>query len=703
MKLLFCFLFSSFFFLLSAQQINKGNVHILYIPGQPVNKFIPAKNIGAAFDGHEKGDIDHMLTPQNIKAMRSVGLSPLSYRLRTELQGEVWHWNPKGTWSETGKQQGYWVSDSKVGSPINISNGYFLPRRGNTVDQANNKGYSRLDDGNHNTFWKSNPYLDENYTHEPNTEHPQWAVVDLGKLMDVNAVRINWGNPYASSIKVEYALDIGSDYFEPFQPGLWHSFSSGDITDQKGENKIVSVSDKPVKARLIRINLMQSTYNATKNSSDIRDRLGFAIKEIEVGLLKGGKFTDWVKHAPDHNKQSKMFVSSTDPWHRASDIDVNVEQAGIDKFFNCGLTTDQPTLMPVGLLYDTPENMEAMLKYLIAKKYPVEELEMGEEPEGQLIAPVDYASLYLQWANKLKAIAPNIRFGGPGFATLAFTEQDVTSFSEGKWTSIFLDYLKKHNSIDLFNFFSFEWYPFDDVCAATAPQLAIAPQMLNTALKDIQQNVLPKNVPIYLTEYGYSAFSGKAEVEIEGALMYADILGKFIAMGGDKSFLYGYEPAYLETEGCDWGNNILFGLNDDGKIEYRTAAYYGMQMLTHYWLQPANLAIEIYPVKTDIENKEKQPLITAYAILKPDGKWSLMLINKDPLKNWNVNVDVQNPVSNTSTRFQPTQLIQYSKQQYHWVNKGSKGHPSLSLPPVVKKISGSSEVSLQPYSLTILN
>ena len=85
-----CILYLTFcFFAAPAQRAGKGQVHILYNPGHPVNTFVPAKNIGAAFDGHEKGDINLMLTTQNIKAMRSVGLSPLSYRLRTELQGEV--------------------------------------------------------------------------------------------------------------------------------------------------------------------------------------------------------------------------------------------------------------------------------------------------------------------------------------------------------------------------------------------------------------------------------------------------------------------------------------------------------------------------------------------------------------------------------------------------------------------------------------
>ena len=84
-----------------AQTLNKGRVRILYSPGKPSNTFIPSAIIGAAFDGHEKGDIKSMLSPENIAAMHSVGFKPIAYRLRTELSGEVWHWNPAGTWSES--------------------------------------------------------------------------------------------------------------------------------------------------------------------------------------------------------------------------------------------------------------------------------------------------------------------------------------------------------------------------------------------------------------------------------------------------------------------------------------------------------------------------------------------------------------------------------------------------------------------------
>jgi hypothetical protein len=699
-NLFFLFTFT-FFYSLSAQKINKGNILILYTPGHPSNVFIPSKNIGGAIDGHFKGDIDDMLTSKNIREMKTVGLKPVSYRLRTELGDEVWHWNPKGRWSDSSNHEGYWISDSESTKPINISNGYKLPRRGNTFDQANDRGYSRISDGDTSTFWKSNPYLDEYFTKESNTLHPQWVIVDLGKLKQVNAIRIKWGNPYPLSFKIDYAEHTDPAYFDPYQTGIWKSFPDNIFENEKGENKIIKMR-LIKKIRFLRISFTESSHTTNHGSDDIRDQLGFAVKEMQVGFVdKKGKFYDWMKHAANHS-QSTIYVSSTDPWHCASDIDENVEQVGIDRFFKSGITSDQPALMPAALLYDTPDNVLAMIRYMKAKNYPVDEMEMGEEPEGQLISPTDYAALYHQLGIKIRKIDPSMRLGGPGFASISFTKDDSTTFTESKWTKLFLNYLKEHNSIDLFNFFSFEWYPFDDLCKSSAAQLAIAPEMLSTALKNFQNNILPQNTPLYLTEYGYSASEGSAEVEMEGGLMYADILGEFLEMGGSKNFLYGYEPAFLqEANNCGFGNNMLFGL-DSNNIKYKTAAFFCMQIFTHFWAQPADSLLEVYPFSGTIKNRKQQSLVVSYALHKPNGEWSVMLINKDPKRIWNVNVSVENTITKNTIEWHPQHLIQYSKQQYHWLKDGINSHPSKELPPVIKKMNRASNISLAPYSLTII-
>ncbi len=684
-------------------------VTIHYSPGHPANRFVPEDALGVAFDGHEKGDNDNILQPQNVKEMLGVGMKPLTYRLRTELGIETWHWNPKGAWSEPLKKQGYWTSSSDTSQYISLSYGYRLPRRGNTSDQANDDGYSRIDDGDIKTFWKSNPYLDKYFTKEPNAQHAQWVVIDLGDEKAVNALRILWGTPYATAYTIEYATREvygyfdNSVYYETDSPKLWKPFPHFVFIKDKGGNEILRLSDAAMKVRFIRIRMTESSHTAPALSTDVRDGLGYAIKEIYAGVVtKKGSVDDVITHSKNNRKQNRVYVSSTDPWHRATDKDKLTEQVGIDRIYHTNLHNGLPALLPAGLLYDTPENVVSLVDYIKKRDYPVEGIELGEEPDGQMVSPEDAASLYTQFAQKIRLRYPSVSLGGPSLQGI-IPDQYGEILPTRQWMERYVSYIHNHSHKRLFDFFSFEWYPFDSVCAPSAPQLVFMPTRLQKAMQDMQAIQGLKDLPFYITEYGYSAFAGISEVSVEGALMNADIAGLFLTLGGTKAYLYGWEPNNLQSDfGCPPGNNMLFGMNDNGKIMYRTAAYYGAQLVTKKWAQPSDKEVEIYPVITNILDKYGQPFITAYALQAKDGLWSVLVVNKDPQKEHDITLKVMNE-SNHSTNplHSPLTCYQYSGKQYQWRSAGMKSRPVKDLPPE-EKIIQDGIIVLPPYSITVI-
>src|ERR1700747_2930640 len=128
-----------------------------------------------------------------------------------------------------------------------------------------------------------------------------------------------------------------------------------------------------------------------------------------------GSFHDLVKHQAGPG-QSATVCSSVDPWHGEADVNRNGrEQVGLDRFFTCGVTRGLPAMIPIAMLYNTPEDAAAQIAYLEKRKYPISYVEMGEEPDGQYFAPEDYATLYLQWATALHKVDPNLKLGGPVF------------------------------------------------------------------------------------------------------------------------------------------------------------------------------------------------------------------------------------------------------------------------------------------------
>src|ERR1700693_1924545 len=155
------------------------SIHVDATPGHATNTIKPTEALGAGIDRLPYGAADKLFVDDTIKQILSAGWQTVTYRQNTELHVEAWHWNPQGTWSDpSGK--GYFTGSATPTEMIRYSYGYGLPTRGFTPkDGTGNAGFSRLTDGDLDTFWKSNPYLAQRFTGESDGLHPQWVVMDL--------------------------------------------------------------------------------------------------------------------------------------------------------------------------------------------------------------------------------------------------------------------------------------------------------------------------------------------------------------------------------------------------------------------------------------------------------------------------------------------------------------------------------------------
>jgi hypothetical protein len=660
-----------------------------------VNRFDPRTTFGAGIDGHGIGVVEKVFTRANLAAMQAVGFSMATYRLRTELGVQAWHWNPNGRWSDAAQQRGYWTSFDSSTAPVDLSHGYRLPRRG-TTDENDDSKYSRLDDGDTTTFWKSNPYLAEHFTGTADSLLPQWVIVDLGTARPVDAIRIHWGMPHARAFKVQYRKGELVHDMDESPAGRWFTFANGAERAGVGGTETRVLDRGTITTRFVRIVMSASASDAPAGSRDVRDALGYAIRELAVGTLQpDGAFRDLLRHGAESRLQSTTYASSTDPWHAASDIDRDLEQPGLDRFFRSGVTNGRPAMVPVPVLYGVPDDAAAMIRFLRTRGYAIGKIEMGEEPDGQFVTPEDYGTLYVQAARAIRADWPDAPLGGPSFQGLeigAMFAWPVDSAGE-RWVPRLLRTLRERGRPGDFTFFSFEWYPWDAVCSPTAPQLAGAAARFSDRLGRAAREGMSA-YPWVIAEFGYSAFAGRAQVGIEGALLNADIVGHFLSMGGAQAYLYGWEPTSLDkSPRCDgWGNNMLFLSDDERRIRATVATYHGMRMMLGDWTIAAGGEHRLFTATTGVRDRAGNELLSAYPVLRPDGTRATLIVNKDPARTFRVSL------GGLGRRT----VVSYSAAQYAWKNDGPKGRPSRNLPPTRQTLTGGRDFSVPPYSLTVV-
>ena len=678
-----------------------ATLHVDITPSHVINSFDPDSALGSSIDVLSRLDIDQVYTPHIVQEALSAGWGPITYRNNTELRMGAWHWTETGNWSDPVHHSGYFTGGTELKDPIKYILAYALPHRGFATSG------DRPVEGPNLSYWKSNPYLTSKFTGEGDALHPQWAVVDLQSEKAINAVRIAWESPYATTYRVEYWVGTAALDFDAGPKGEWRAFPSGVVKNSQGGNVTLKVSEAPLNTRYIRILMNESSNTCDEHGSDdVRNCVGYAIREVTPGTINSsGSFTEAPRAAAD--PLITYCVSSIDPWHSAEDVrgEGDYQHSGFDIFFTSGLTNNLPAMIPVTMLYGTPEDAAAQIAYIEKRGYRIGYIEMGEEPDGKHAMPEDYGALYLQWATALHKVDPNLKLGGPIFEGV---NEDIRLWPDARgrtsWMGRFVDYLKSHGRIADLSFVSFEHYPFEP-CDITWKSLYKEPQLMKHILQVWRDDGVPKNVPLMVTENHLAAGLTGPMTTIFAALWLADNVGSFFEGGGAAFYHSPIQPQGIHNTCLGWASWSNFVSNEHYDIKGYTSPYFAARMINLEWVQHRAGVHQMFPSSVDVKDVEGNALVTSYAVRRPDGNWSLMLVNRDENSPHSIRVRFEDSAKKMNTSFAGSvTVVTFGREQYVWINDGPNSHADPDGPPVASIFAGGSQTvfTLPKASVTVL-
>jgi hypothetical protein len=286
--------------------------------------------------------------------------------------------------------------------------------------------------------------------------------------------------------------------------------------------------------------------------------------------------------------------------------------------------------------------------------------------------PEDNAALYLQWATALHHVDPSLKLGGPSFQGVN-RDIEVWPDAQGRvsWLARFIDYLKKHGRMNDLAFFSFEHYPFDP-CHTPWGMLYDEPELVSHIVDVWHEDGIPAEMPMFITEGNLSSGASETYQDIFAGVWLGDYIGSFLNSGGNAVYFFHYLPLQMEP-GCNSspGTFGMFTVDADYKVQQPLAQFFVAQLINLEWVQPGTGEHQVFSAKSDVEDGAGHELVTAYAVKRPDGQFSLMLVNRDQQNGHKIKISFQNSGDHSEHFSGPVEISTFGSAQYQW-------HPALT-------------------------
>jgi hypothetical protein len=104
-----------------------------------------------------------------------------------------------------------------------------------------------------------------------------------------------------------------------------------------------------------------------------------------------------------------------------------------------------------------------------------------------------------------------------------------------------------------------------------------------------------------------------------------------------------------------------------------------------------------------VKDPAEHVLVTAYAVLRPDGQWSLMVVNRDQLNAHKVKIEFNDGRSPSYFSAQVARIT-FGSEQYQWHPDEKGGHADPDGPVARSNVAGGqgSVYTLPQASITVL-
>jgi hypothetical protein len=315
-------------------------------------------------------------------------------------------------------------------------------------------------------------------------------------------------------------------------------------------------------------------------------------------------------------------------------------------------------VVEVRLRGGAPEQAARSVRYAnVDKKFGARFWEIGNEPDlyqrrsGEPdFSPAWYNQRFRAYAEAMKAVDPSIKIFGP-----------VLSNKLDGWMRPFIS-----ECGDIADGLSWHFYGGNskqseaDLLASTA-QFDQQVAKVRGWWRDpaVNPKGYAREAPLLISEYGasYDTNSPKNLTTPAAAVWTADMLGHLVAQRVDMA-------AYFTL----WGINFHGVWDNRGKIR---PVYTTFLMFNQF-------GDRLLAAESD------QPLLPAYAALRPDGALSLMVVNKDPTRTYRATIDLQG-----FSAAGPARVWLHDKQ-----TPGTQSEYAGPVDPL--------DISFPPYSTTML-